>query len=160
MTAAVTMIDAGMLDFGHLGSVVHFDGANSSLDGMVLIRVSHEKRFRVGTFIGLTSVEEYERDLAGNGTLLQRTGIFLPKGAGIKIELDEDAVRPKPGTAGASVWENVGKEAFRPNERPWRGDKSDIIDHYLGEGTSFIYSDKDGMLDPDTFHYKDRIDLA
>lgn len=160
MSAVATMIDAGKLDFGHLGSVVHFDGANSSLDGMVLIRISHEKRFRVGTFLGMTTVKEYERELAGDGYFLQRTGIFLPTGAGITIEIQEGAERPEPGTAGAAIWENVGKEAYRSGEQPWRGDKSEIIDHFLGEGSSFVYSDNDGMLDPDSFDSKDLIELS
>ena len=160
MAAEATRIDAGLLDFGHLGSVVRFEGSNSELDGMVIIRVSHEKRFRKGTFLGLTSVREYERDLAGNGYFLQRIGVFLPAGTVIQIEAPENAVRPEEGTAGAAVYEQVGKEAYLESESPWRGDKSEIIDHFLGEGSSFVYSDNDGMLDPDSFASTDRISLA
>jgi hypothetical protein len=153
-------MDAGLLDFGHLGSVVSFDAPHIMLDGMVLIRVSHEKRFRKGTFLGLTSVREYERDLAAGGYFIQRSGVFLPAGIMIQVEVPEGAVRPDEGTAGAATYEHVGKEAHLVGDKPWRGIPSEIIDHYLAEGSSFVYSDSDGLLDPDTFAATDRIVLS
>lgn len=157
MSAAVTMIDSGKLDFGHLGSVIRFDGLGESLNGMVLMRISHEKRFRTGTFLGVIPVENYERSRAGDGVFIQRSGIFLPAGTMVGLEIPEEAERPEPGTAGAAVWENVGTEAYRSGEQPWRGANTEIIDHYLGEGSSFVYADSDGMLDPDSFDSKDLI---
>lgn len=160
MTPVATKIDTGMLTFGHLGAVLRFDGAHAALDGKVLIRISHEKRFRTGTFLGLTSVDEYERDMAGKRYFLQRTGIFIPANTELTIELPEGAVMPEEGTAGAAVFENVGTEAYLSGEQPWRGSKTEIIDHFLGEGSSFVYSDNDGMLDPDTFSPEALIEFA
>jgi hypothetical protein len=160
MTAAVTMIDSGKLDFGHLGSVVRFEGLGESLNGMVLMRISHEKRFRTGTFLGVMPADSYERALAKDEMFLQRSGIFLPAGTVIGLEVPENTERPDPGTAGAAVWENVGMEAYRSGEQPWRGAKTEIIDHFLGEGSSFVYSDNDGMLDPDSFDSTDLIEFV
>lgn len=160
MPAVVTKIEASELDFGHLGSVVRFDGMGETLNGMVLMRISHEKRFRTGTFLGMMPIDSYERALAKGDMFLQRSGVFLPAGAVIGLEIPEGSERPEQGTAGAAVWENVGTEAYRAGEQPWRGDKTEIIDHFLGEGTSFVYTNSDGMLDPDSFDSTDLIEFV
>lgn len=160
MSETTTKIEAGELNFGHLGSIVSFDGTGEILSGMVLMRISHEKRFRSGTFLGMMPQDAYERALASGEAFLQRSGVFLPSGATVTITIPDGAEQTEDGTAGAAVWENVGSEAFISGDQPVRGDKTEIIDHFLGEGTSFVYSNGDGMLDPDSFSHTDMIEYA
>lgn len=155
------IVSADSLNFAHLGTAVHFaDKHLASLNGSILIRISHEKRFRTGTFLGLATNESYRRDLANGEYFVQQSGAFLPLGSTVQIESQQELARPESGTAGASVHEHVGKEAYLKGKEPWRRHPSAIIEHHIGEGTSFIYEDSDGMLDPDVFSPEDVIGLS
>lgn len=147
------------LTAGHLGAVVYApEGADISVDGMIIVRISHEKRFRTGVFIGLSTQREYEKSIATNTVVLQRSGLFLPATEKIGLEFRTPYVPYADGTAGASKFSDVGYEAYFSHSSPWRKEASTLIDHSINEGTAYIYTDADGMLDPDHFGFDDRIE--
>lgn len=159
MTDAKDFTPVEELTASHLGAAIRLpEGKDRSFDGMVIVRISHEKRFRTGVFLGLTTQSEIERSLSENTVVLQRGGLFLRPTDVIGLEFKVPHVPFEDGTAGASKFSDVGNEAYFSHSSPWRMEASSMIDHSMNEGTAYIYTDKDGMLDPDHFSFDDRIE--
>ena len=148
---------AGALNAAHLGSSIDIPDRDYGLEGFVLMRISHEKRFRTGTFLGFTTAEEYSYPAANSFTPQQRTGVFLPVGTQVILKGASGTVYAC-GTAGATDSRGTGLEAHLPGGTPKHGTGAEIVEHEIGRGTSFTYPGR-GSKNSETFPFDQLVAL-